>query len=558
MLELRPYQREAIDALYQHWDDGGGNALIAMATGTGKSLAIATPARELLTQYPGMRICVLTHVKELIEQNCMEMLRAWPQAPVGIYSAGIGRRDARAQILFAGIQSVHSKSDVLGGFDLLLIDECHLVPRNTDTMYGRFIQENAAKTDARLVGYTATPYRLDSGRLDRGDGALFERIVYSYDIARGIKDGFLAPLVSKAGQSEIDVSRVSTRGGEYVAGELEKAALADNGKIGQACDEMIERGNARRSWLAFCCGVKHARAVAEALRARGIHAETVVGETPAGERKRLIEDFRAGRIRCLTSVAVLTTGFNVPSVDMIALMRPTLSTGRYIQMVGRGTRLADGKSDCLVLDFAGVIAKHGPVDAIREREPPKKRGEKDALPPMKACPECGSPNSLPSRKCWKCAFQFTEASTEPGHDGRADGSAVILTSERKARILNVKSWRRMIHTNAKGVESYRIEYDCGVLQVSEWLCFDHDGYAKMKAWQAWRELTGNTSPLPPKSVCEAEFRSIEMEIPIQIQVVPNGEYLRVTKRIYKNRVGKTDWLDRAKFELSNNYTGSSQ
>jgi DNA repair protein RadD len=535
MLDLRYYQREAADALYRHWESGGGNALIEMATGTGKSLVAATIGRELLTEYPGFRICAVTHVKELIEQNCMEMLRAWPQAPVGIYSAGVGRRDTRAQILFAGIQSIHDKSDILGAFDALLIDECHLVPRNADTMYGRFIEANAAKTDARLCGLSATLHRLDSGRLDRGEGALFEKTVYSYGIARGIKDGFLAPLISKAGQSEIDVSGVHTRGGEYVAGELEKAALADNGKIGQACEEMIERGrrDGRRSWLAFCCGVKHARAVAEALRARGVHAETVVGETPAAERRRLIEDFRAGRIKCLTSVAVLTTGFNAPHVDMIALMRPTLSTGLYIQMVGRGTRLADGKGDCLVLDFAGVIAKHGPVDAIKERDAPKKRGEKAELPPMKACPECNSPNSLQSRKCWYCDCAFGEGTREPGHDGSADGSAVILTSERKAATRACYGIDFKIHSK-DGRRSLRIDYWTNKYcyrSEREWLAFEseHD-LARAKASQAWRALGGRTPP--PKSIDEAWKRCGELQAPSRIEVKLDGEFWRVTRRIY--------------------------
>jgi DNA repair protein RadD len=141
-----------------------------------KSLVLAALCQELLRDYPALRIGIVTHVRELIAQNYQELMRLWPQAPAGIYSAGIGRRDARAKIVFMGIQSVHNKTDVLGDFDVLLVDECHLIPRNADTSYGRFIARLQDRVpDMRVVGLTATPYRLDSGRLDRGKDRLFRR-----------------------------------------------------------------------------------------------------------------------------------------------------------------------------------------------------------------------------------------------------------------------------------------------------------------------------------------------------------------------------------------------
>src|SRR5262249_30663341 len=153
----------------------------------------------------------------------------------------------------------------------------------------------------------------------------FDDVVFDYGIAEGIRDGWLAPLSSKATATSIDVSGVAVRGGEFVPGALENAA-DDAAVVSAAVDEIIARGHDRRSLLLFCCGVNHAWHVGEALCERGIAAATVTATTPADERNRIIADFRSGAIRALTNVNVLTTGFNVPAVDLIGMLRPTLST----------------------------------------------------------------------------------------------------------------------------------------------------------------------------------------------------------------------------------------
>ncbi len=549
MLKPRYYQTEAENALFAHWAEGGGNSLLEMATGTGKSFVNASVAKRLLRDYPGIRILSVTHVKELIEQNCKEMLRLWPQAPVGIYSAGVGRRDARAQILFGGIQSIHDKSDILGAFDLILVDEVHLVPRKADTMYGRFLEANAKKTDHRLAGLSATLYRLDSGRLDAGEGAMFEKVVYSYGIDRGIKDAYLSPLVSKAGLAEIDTGGVHTRGGEFVAGELERAAL-EGSKVEQACAEMTELGRDRRAWLAFCTGVKHAHRVASMLENKGISTAVITGETPKTERARLIGEYRAGRIRCLASVGVLTTGFNVPGVDMVALLRPTLSAGLYIQMVGRGTRpvyapgapletpeqrleaiKASTKPDCLVLDFAGVIRKHGPVDAVQvsDREKRGKNGGAAIVATHKTCPQCQAPVALAASRCQQCGYAFPRAQ-EDKHEGEADASAAILKSGAKPIIRKVSDWSFHQHEKPGGTASLRIDYRCGMHIHSEWLCFDHGDIPRARAVMVWHEL-GGARPYP-QSVSDGLERAGELQMPDKIEVKQEGRFFRVVRRTY--------------------------
>lgn len=329
-MELRPYQQEALDAIFDYWRRGGGNPLVDLATGTGKSVVIAKLVRQVVEQFPDIRVVMLVHVKELVEQNAKALLRAWPQAPIGINSAGLGRRDKRSQILFASIQSV-AKEDAttLGPRHLILVDESHLIPRAGSGMYQTFIgRMREAVPDLRVAGFTATPFRLDSGRMDEGEDRLFDETVYSYDIGRGVDDGYLSPLVSRATGAVIDVTNVARRGGEFVAGDLERAANVD-AVTQAACDEIVAKGADRRSWLMFCAGVEHAEAVATALRARGVSVACVTGQTPRAERDRMIRDFREGRLRALTNANVLTTGFDAPRLDLIAMLRPTLSTSLY-------------------------------------------------------------------------------------------------------------------------------------------------------------------------------------------------------------------------------------
>jgi DNA repair protein RadD len=531
MLELRPYQRESIDALFTYWAAGKGNGLLVLPTGAGKSLVLAALCQEVLRDYPSLRIGIVTHVRELIQQNYLELLKLWPQAPAGIYSAGIGRRDARAQILFCGIQSVWNKVDALGAFDLLLVDEAHLIPPNTETTYGKFISRLRDETpDMRIVGLTATPYRLGSGLLHRGKDRIFEDIVYEANVADLIDQGYLSPLVSKATVQQLDVSGVQKRGGEFVPGALEIAV--DKEWITRAAvDEIAQFGADRKAWLAFCTGVSHATNVRDAIRAKGFSCETVTGDTPKGERDRIIQQFRAGQIRCLTSVGVLGTGFNVPHTDLIALLRPTASAGLYIQQVGRGLRLAPGKDNCLVLDFAGNVKRHGPIDTVtvagaaNAKDPD---AEKQVL--AKACPTCATLAALNAASCPSCGYLWPLKEEPPKHEATADANSAIL-SKAAPTWISVDSARYYVHRKDGSPDSVRVEYQCGFTIHKEWVCFSHSGYARQKAEGWWWRAAGSQVP---RSTEEALTRVSECKAPTAIQVRPSGRYFEIVGRRYAN------------------------
>ena len=211
MRELRKYQVEAIDALYRYFSEKNGNPLIVLPTGTGKSLVIASFIKKAIVEYPKTRILMLTHQRELIEQNAKELRNEWNDAPLGIYSAGLGLRSVH-QITFAGIHSIYKKLDRLGIIDIIIIDEAHTISRNANTMYGKLINNLRNKNHhLKLIGFTATPYRLDSGYLHKGKGAIFNDIAYEYSVATAVDEGFLCEPVPKKMATYLDVSNVEMR-----------------------------------------------------------------------------------------------------------------------------------------------------------------------------------------------------------------------------------------------------------------------------------------------------------------------------------------------------------
>lgn len=538
MTELRPYQREACDAVRSYWAAGGGNPLVDLATGLGKSIVIAELTRSLIREYRDLRVLMLVHVRELVEQNFKAMLRLWPDAPIGINSAGLGRRDRHSKILFASIQSVFRDDGYsLGKRDLVLIDEAHLVPKAGDGMYRTLIEKlRDTVPDLRVAGFTATPFRLDSGRLDQGDDRLFDDIVYSYGIGPGIADGWLSPLVSKASATEIDVSGVAKRGGEFIPGALEAAADVDKVTLA-ATAEIVERGADRRSWLVFCAGVKHAHHVRDALRARGVHAETVTGETPPHERTRLIRDFREGRLRCLTNAQVLTTGFDAPGTDLIVFLRPTLSTGLFLQMVGRGVRLAPGKANALVLDFAGNVRRHGPVDAAMAPDRRSKGSgdgeEKTTIDSVRAkeCPSCESLAALNARSCQFCGFEWP-IDAKPKHAASADDTPILSTEKVGPEIVPVVSWRAERHRKEGAPDSLKVTYYAGLQTYPEWVLIERKHEMRDRAERWWARHGGGA---PPVDVTEALARFGELTMPATIGVRKNGKFFDILNRTFAEK-----------------------
>jgi len=518
MLTLRPYQQAAITAIYSYFQTHKGNPLVILPTAAGKSLVAAAFIEGVLKAWPDQRILIVTHVRELIAQNHAEMIRLWPDAPTGIYSAGLGKREAQARILFAGIQSIHRRAQEIGHTDLVLIDEAHLIPGNSSTMYRRFLDGLTRINPAlKVIGLTATPFRVDCGMLHEGKSALFTDIAYEAPVCDLIDQGYLSPLVSKQTATRLDVSKVGSRAGDFIARDL--AAAVDQEAITRAAvGEIIEHGKDRKSWLAFCSGVEHSRHVAEEFQRRGITCRTIFGDTPKDERDAITAAFKLGEIQALASMGVLTTGFNAPGVDLIALLRPTQSAGLYVQMVGRGTRLAPGKENCLVLDFAGNVRRHGPIDLVRPKRPGEGGGGEA---PTKVCLECDSIIALSATECPDCGYVF------PAREVKiAPTAATLPVLSPKVQWLLVHGVSYSRHDKQGGLPSLKVTYSCGLKSYSEWVCIEHQGYARQKATEWWRKRAPGV-PVP-LSVDEAIAQANRLSRPNEISVRPSGRYFEIS------------------------------
>ena len=525
MLTLRPYQQEAIDAIYAYFEDHKGNPLLVLPTAAGKALVLSAFSEGVLKTWPDQRILVVTHSRELIAQNHAEMVGLWPEAPAGIYSAGLGRREADARILFAGIQSVHRRAVEIGHCDLVLIDEAHLIPVASATMYRRFIDGlTAINPKLKVIGLTATPYRLESGMLHEGEGALFTDIAYEISVRELIDQGYLCPLVSKQPKTKLNLAGVGSRGGEFIASELQ-AAVDQEAITRAAVSEIITYGEDRKSWLAFCSGVDHARHVAEEFRSRGISCETIFGDTPKDERDRIIATFKRQEIRALASMGVLTTGFNAPAVDLIAMLRPTKSAGLYVQMAGRGTRLAPDKQNCLVLDFAGNVSRHGPIDLVEPRKP---GGAGGGTAPTKVCPECESILPISVSECPDCGYEFPP----PAVKIAPTASTLAILSGKRDRWVEVTSVTYKKHTKEGKPTSLRVDYHCGIVVHKEWVCFEHQGYARLKAEGWWQRRAPSFVPIP-RTIDEALNAAGGLLRPSHIFVRSNGQFTEVSKHRFE-------------------------
>lgn len=516
MLELRKYQRDSIDALYKYWADDGGNGLIVLPTGAGKALVLSKIIEELIADYPDIRILNITHSKTLVEQNFKEFIGLSPFAQAGIYSAGLGRRDTRAQVLFCGIQSVWNKVDQLGNIDLVIVDEAHAISRKSDTLYGKFFAGVRERNpDSRVCGLTATDYRTDSGRLTEGDDRLFDDVVYEIGIGELIEMGYLSPISTKSVSAVIDLKGVHTRAGEYVPGEVSNAA---DKIIVEGVAEDIARGGNRRAAMFFCVSQENAEKVCREVRRNGKTCELLTSQNP-GEHKKIIEDFRAGRLWSIASVNMLTTGANYPFVDMISIYRSTKSPGLIVQIIGRVTRLCDGKTDGLVLDHGGNISRFGPIDMIR----PKPPGSGDGTPPQKICPSdktdakgnygCDEILLISVMKCTTCGYEFPP-NEEEKITARPD-DAPVLSSEKPWHAVSSRTFR--VHPGKSDKpDSIKCTYMLGLKTVNEWHCCAHTGYPKSKA-DRWWISHGGARPMP-KTPLEWLERQHELRDTVEVQL----------------------------------------
>lgn len=520
MIKLRKYQEEALQYLFDYWGSGKGVApIICAPTGSGKSLMIAEFCKRVCKETPHVRIMILAHVRELLTQNEKELKNVWAEAVTGIYSAGLGKKQIDKQITFAGIQSVYSKVFSFPKIDIVIIDECHLVPRNATTRYRRFLSDIVvANPKVCIVGFSATPFRLDSGMLTDGEDAIFDGIAYSVDIKQLIADGYLVPIISKGGAAQIDLTDVHIRAGEYQASEL--AHAADSPELVRiAVAEIVKYGKDRKAWLIFCSGVTHAEHVTIEVKKHGVECKVVTGDTQKEERDAIIADFKNGKLRAIANVGVMTTGVNVPICDLVALMTATTSAGRYVQMCGRTMRTHPNKENALLLDYGGNCLRFGMLDdinPIRERNIFNVVKNPD---PVKECPNCHVILHTRTMICPACDFAFP-VTAQHGTEAYA---GAVLSDQQQSFIVEVKEMYCTRHKKLGGVDSLKCAfYDAADKEYAIWLCLNHTGFAKDKAVSIVRQFGGKADSVDSALKEWSYWRS-----PTHIRVRPEGKFYRI-------------------------------
>lgn len=528
-ITLRPYQGDAVAAVYHHLRTRDDNPCVVIPTGGGKTPIIATLCRDAVKQWQG-RVLVVSHVKELIEQTADKLQRVCPEVPVGIYSAGLGRREKRQPVIVAGIQSIYQKACDLEPFDLVLIDEAHLIPQDGEGMYRQFLADSKQiNPQMRIIGLTATPFRLKSGPICTDEGFL-NSICYEIGVRQLIVDGYLSPLITKAGQAKAYFEKIGIRGGEFIAEQAE--SLMDEDKlVGEACGEIVEQTQKRKACLIFTCGVKHGTHVVKTLDSLGVKCGFVTGDTPGPERARTLDDFKEGRLKYLANVNVLTTGFDATHIDCVALLRPTMSPGLYYQMVGRGFRLHDGKANCLVLDYGGNVLRHGPVDQLTLSS--SKIGGMSGETPAKECPQCHSLISCGYARCPDCGYEFPPPE-KTKHEGKANDAAVlsgVVTVEKHAVTdVTYQVWTKR-NAAPDAPKTMRVNYHVGnVLDYSEWVCFEHPvgEFAQKKAAAWWKARSQEPVPQTCEWAVElAENGALAPVSEITVRKVSGDPYERI-------------------------------
>lgn len=526
MLTLRPYQEDAVAAVYAHLRERDDNPCVVIPTGGGKTPVMATICKDAVVAWQG-RVLILAHVKELLEQTSDKLNEVCPEVKFGVYSAGLRRRDTEHPVIVAGIQSIYKRACELGAFDLILVDEAHMIPPEGEGMYQQFLADAKVVNPAvRVIGLTATPFRLKSGLICTPDHFL-NHVCYEIGVRELIVQGFLSPLVTKAGVTRVDTSAVHVRGGEFVAAEVEDLMDQDE-LVEAACREVVDYTRDRRAILIFATGIKHGRHVQDVLRQQhGVECGFVTGETPTTERDATLKAFRDGALRYLCNVNVLTTGFDAPNIECVVMLRPTMSPGLYYQMVGRGFRLHPGKPNCLVLDFGGNVVRHGPVDAIRIQDQTPGTGKG----PAKTCPQCHSVIAAGYAVCPDCGYEFPPPERQM-HDAQAT-DAGILSGQVADTQFDVQDVHYSVHTkrgaDAHAPKTLRVDYRLGLSHwQSEYICIEHDGYARQKAVAWWKKRSPDPMPDTAERAVElANAGALCMTNAITVRTVVGEKFDRI-------------------------------
>lgn len=527
----RPYQLGAVN---KTWELLCSNKLsrpiISIPVGGGKSYVMALLIQKFALFKPDVRVLCLSHVSELAEQAAEELDELMPDLRYGFYSAKLNQKCNKSQVTYATIQSIYKKANqFFGGFDVVLIDEAHLLSNKQKSMYQRFLGELILKNPkTRIIGLTGTPFRSMKYTLIEEPDALFTHISYQVPMLELIKRGSLCEIVTPdAGvRTRLSAEGVRKSGDDYAQKQLQEAV--DKEELTTGCvSEILEFGETRNKGIVFTAGVEHAWHVYDEFIKQGENSVAVVtGKTTIEERRKIIADFKDGSLKYLINVAVLTTGFNNPAIDLIAIMRPMRSPVLYTQVLGRAMRTHPSKSDSLLLDFGQVVETLGPIDTLDARIGKKRKPGDNEDAPVKVCPQCDTVNFAGVRNCIACDHEFPMQESKVKIEADASDAAVLSTQKKVREFTVVDMKIRSYIAQGKDVPVLKVAYyvDGYSKTIHEFICFEHSAIWLKSAARKWHKdrLPNHKTP---SSVLEASV--LPYPKPKKIRAVKKGQYYNV-------------------------------
>ena len=510
-MQLRPYQIEAIDNAKAFIHNGKGNGIINLPCGAGKSIVAAKIAEHLHSCM--QRPIIVANRAKLLDQNASKL-----GVPHGVVSAGLKRFEYDAPIVVGGIQTIYNKAAKLGAAQWLIIDECHGVGNDftSDSMYHQFIRHYP---QARIIGLDATPWRTVEGQLSWG------KQIHETSYIELWEQGYLCPLTNKL-LDRPNLEQINVVAGEYNLGQLD-SVMNQQDLIGRTVSRIINYTQDRKKVLIFCVSIEHATKVMGTLNNAGQNANIVHGKMTEEWREVVYNEFENGDVKYLCNVELATIGVDFPCIDTIVSLRPTKSSMLHEQMLGRGVRLFPGKTNCLILDFAGNLAEHGNLGSptwkwMGSKKMTQKKNN------TKICPQCEENISIFRSQCPKCDYVFLKEEMPIEHDDTPDTETDLNAPQ------NPERWytpNHIIYSRHKGKigkpDTFKVNYICGKTSFYQFICFDHprDSWANKQAL-LWAKERGEI----PENIDEALTLCDKWKKPKTICVRPqkaNPQYKEV-------------------------------
>ena len=527
-MQLRPYQSRIHALTIAHLADyPDSRPIVVAACGAGKSLLIAKLAEHFVSGAAGS-VLILSSRKEILEQNAAKL----PDHLVGVWSAGLGKKQLGRQITVASVQSLRKHVSKLPRVAAILIDECHVFGEAYAEMVNEILERSPG---ARVVGYTGTPYLGDMNRthlwMVPEKKRVFTGIACEVGIGELLRDGYLCALTPYRPGAKLDTSgvKIDARTGDFQQNQLQAAVDTDdiNATVTAEMISIIKAEN-RHHTLVFCAGVEHAEHIRNALRTQGEIAEIVTGSTAAGDRAALIERFKCGGLPWLVSVETMTTGFDAPIADSLILLRPSKSAVLYLQIMGRVMRLHETKSDALVIDFTDTTVEMGPCDEIEGQGPKQKSGQA----PVKICDECFNIILAGLKICPCCGHEFIFAEHDNRQFDPTTGLLIsgVIRNEDGSRTFPVSHVDYEIRNTAAGapalVAHYMSEGRQSPVGVDWYNLWHHKPSVSQRDSTKWlRRQVNADGPIPltaQEALARASFGALK--VPRSVTVKPGSPF----------------------------------